>query len=199
MPDIFNRRPMVVGNSFAADSAVISFGGGGLAPGAGSGLLVQNMGFQYQQPVTRIYELGTQLTYYIAGRPEGNGSIGRILGPGPVVLSFYSAYGDVCKAKNNNISIWASALCSQGNVALGSEGSPGEAAKAVQVPGIRWCITGVVLNSVGMTIAAQDMIMNETLGYMFAALEVCAITQPVVAWPATSCCTPVAAAPKVEV
>jgi len=193
MADIFNRRSMQIGNSFAADSAVINFSGGGLAPGAGSGLLVQNMGFQYQQPVTRIYELGTQLTYYIAGRPQGNGNIGRILGPGPVVLSFYTAYGDVCKAARNNINIWASALCNPSlgqslgptaNALLGLVGLGG----ARIAPGIKWCLTGVVLNSVGMTIAAQDMIMNETLGFMFVALEVCQASQFALPWSAGACC-----------
>lgn len=183
MPDIFNRRPLTVGNSFAADSAVITFGGGGLGPGAGAGLLVQNLGFQYQQPVNRIYELGTQLTYYVAGRPQGNGNIGRILGPGPVVIAFYYAYGDVCRASQNNINIFASALCNP-NDGVEAPGVP----LARVVPGVKWCLTGVVLNSVGMTIGAQDMVMNEALGFMFTALEVCAANQATIPWATTNCC-----------
>lgn len=168
--DIFNRRPLTVGNGFAADSAAFTFTG--LA--ANAGMMINNMSFQYAQPINRIYELQSQKTYYVAGRPQGSGTFGRILGTDAVSTAFYKQYGDVCESTSNKLIVNCAAYC----------GDPGGSG----IPGIAYCLVGVLLNNVGMRVAAQDMLMAEDLGYMFVALEVCSATLPGTAWPSVGSC-----------
>lgn len=178
--DVFNRRPLTVGKAFAADSAAFKFVTkvGTADPGdLGAGMLIHQMGFQYQQPVNRIYELQSQDTYYVAGRPQGNGNFGRVLGPGLPTLTFYQTFGDVCKSHLNTLRIDCAAHCGP---------PPGDK----KVNGISYCLTGVTLNNVGMRVAAQDMLMNEDLGFMFVALEVCTGSLIVDAWPNSLSCEP---------
>jgi hypothetical protein len=168
--DIFGRRPLQFGGAFAADDSFVRFGsptfdnagnvvgvgaaGGQNGFGSGAGLVTQNIQFTYQQPITRIYEVGTQFTYYIAGRPQGSASAARILGPSRLVAAFYSAFGNVCNAQNNFLTFSFNQGC---NIA-----GPNT---------LVFLLTYVVLQSVGMSVSAQDMIINEQLSFFFTSLQ----------------------------
>jgi hypothetical protein len=172
MPEIFGRVPLTFGGGFAADAANIFFGfrvppiaplpvvGGAAAlPLAGIGLITQNISINYQQPITRIYEIGARFEYYIAGRPQGNASIGRIVGPRPVSTAFYSTFGNVCKGPLISL-IFAGAAGCEAVPALGGDN------------GFMFMLNGAILQGIGMSVAAQDMIINEQLSFMFIALMV---------------------------
>lgn len=153
MPDVFGRQPLQFGGAFSADDMVVTFGGVGLA--AGSGLLVQSVNFQYQQPINRVYDLGNaRLIFYIAGRPQGSASLSRIIGPRAVTLAFYDAYGNVCNAGTNTLDFSFATGC-------GGTVNSGTAA---------YSMTGVVLTAVAGSIQAEQMLFNEQLQLMFAAL-----------------------------
>lgn len=154
MADIFGRRPLQFGGAFAADDAAVRFGSnvGGFASGVG--LVTQQLQFSYQQPITRIYEVGTQLTYYIAGRPQGNASAARILGPGRAVAAFYESFGNVCNVSRNYL--WFEF----------NQGCQGEGEGT-----LKFMLQHVVLQSVGMAVGAQDMIINEQLAFFFTTME----------------------------
>lgn len=158
--DVFGRAPLVFGGAFAADSAQIDLNlsclSGSQEVGGGSGLLVQQLNIQYQQPITRLYEVGTQYTYYVAGRPQGSASIARVLGPGTVMTALYSCLGDVCKAAGNDLCFCLEANCL---------GNPQQDFQAISL-----CIKNVVLQSLGFSIQAQDMIINEQMSLFFTAL-----------------------------
>ena len=158
--DIFGRAKLQFGGAFAADSADISFGSNVGAFHSGVGLVTQQIGFQYQQPITRIYEVGTQLTYYIAGRPQGSANAARILGPARVLVAFYSQFGDVCKAGQNYLFFKFRAGCGT---------TPG--AGTVGGAALTFILDNVILQSIGMSVGAQDMIINEQLSFFFTALE----------------------------
>ncbi len=161
--DIFGRRALEFGGAFAADSANIELSLQCIDPEtnepiSSAGLLTQQLSVQYQQPITRLYEVGTQKTYYVAGRPQGSANIARILGPGNVMSAFYECLGDVCMADKNDL-----CFCVQ----------PG--CLSVQDPdfhAIRLGMKNVVLQSIGFSVAAQDMIINEQLSLFFTALIV---------------------------
>ncbi len=160
--DIFGRRPLEFGGAFAADSACINLGleceddeGN---PIAIEGLLTQQLSIQYQQPITRLYEVGTQKTFYVAGRPQGTASIARILGPGNVMAEFYECLGDVCNADKNDICFCVEANCL---------GNPDQ-----DFQGMSICLKNVVLQSIGISVQAQDMIINEQLSLFFTAMLV---------------------------
>lgn len=164
--DIFNRRALAFGGAFAADSARIELdltNCQGLVEDDDSdlgnarvGLLTQQFNVNYQQPITRLYEVGTQLTYYVAGRPQGTANIARVLGPGTVMSQLYACWGDVCQANANDLCFCIQANCI-GNTDQGFDA-------------MRIGLKNVVLQSLGFSIQAQDMVINEQLGLFFTAL-----------------------------
>lgn len=156
--DIFGRVPLQFAGAFVADGAVATFGG---LAGGGVGLLAQQLSFSYQQAVTRLYEIGSQLAYYVIGRTQGSAQVARVLGPRPVSLAFYTAYGNPCNA--NVITFRAGVGCGPGVVGVGP-GSNG-------FTQIVFTLTGVCLVSISISVAAQDMIVNEQLQLMFISLQ----------------------------
>jgi len=166
--DLFDRAGQAFGGSFASDAAKVIFSGAGeLLGGASSsgaggvGLLTQNLQVGYNQQVTRLYEIGTNLTFLVAGRTQGQLSMGRVLGPRPVSTAFYQKYGNVCYAATNNLLVYAQTGCPQGP-ASGNDGGLAE---------INFGVKNVVLTSISLTVAAMDMIINEQLSAMFVSLE----------------------------
>lgn len=156
MPDIFDRPGQQFGGSFASDAAKIVFAGAGeILGGGGVGLLTQNLQVGYTQQVTQLYEIGTNYVFLVCGRARGQVSIGRVLGPRPVQTAFYRKYGNVCNAATNNIAIQAEMGC-QG------QGGSGQ---------VSFHIKNLVLTSVAITVAAENMILNEQLGAQFVSLE----------------------------
>jgi hypothetical protein len=55
MPDIFGRVDQIYGGGLTADSLFMTFP---QLPGAGVGLIVQQVGLQYRQAVRRVFEIG---------------------------------------------------------------------------------------------------------------------------------------------
>jgi len=158
--DIFGRRPLEFGGAFAADAAAVGFTSTVPDFGSGVGMVTQNMQVSYQQPINRLYEVGTQKTYYVAGRPQGQINLARILGPGRVAKAFYSALGNVCNANGNHMSFSVAVGCLvdvNGNV-------------QDQGPALIMYALNVLLQSIGMSVAAQDMVINEQLSLFFTAL-----------------------------
>jgi hypothetical protein len=162
--EVFGRTPLQFGGAFSADAATVTFGAigdsGDTTLDAGIGLLTQQLGINYQQPVTRIYELGTRFVYYIAGRCQGNANIARILGPRPIMGAFYAQYGNVCNAAENSIIFYAETGC----VTQGDLGDFGVG------PSMLLQMTGVVLTTIAETVRAEDMVLNEQLQLMFISL-----------------------------
>lgn len=162
MADVFSRENDAYGGSFSSDGAAITFPQFGGLGGGGAGLLVQNLSVNYVQQITKIYELGTRNCYYIGGRSQGNLSMARIVGPRPIQLAFYQKFGDVCNAATNNIDISFRAGCpTAAGAAAVLSGNPG-----VSVYSAKFC----VVMSLGMTVAAQDMVINEQIQMMFGSL-----------------------------
>ena len=92
--DIFGRRIDIGENIITSDvvKGVLSAGGT-----AWVGLLIQTFQATYQQQNSPIYELGSNKTYRLLGRPEGVMTIGRILGVNSA-LPIDEALFDVCQA-----------------------------------------------------------------------------------------------------
>ena len=146
--DVFSRQ-VNFGGSFSADGARVTFGN------FNAGLLVQQIQWQYQQNITRIYEVGSDDIYLVAGRTQGQTTVQRILGPRALALEFYTQFGDVCNAQQNHIQFSLQAGCAGGDGAR-------------QRISMRHC----VIQQMGGAVAAQDMIINETINLMFLWLTV---------------------------
>jgi hypothetical protein len=154
MPDIFNRNTDTFGGSFAADQAKVTFPALINGAGADAGLLVQNMTASYTQQITRLFEVGSSAIYYVGGRTAGQASIARIVGPKVIAKEFYSTYGDVCRARTNTLHF---------SVATGCDGTNTGFARAAYTAHF------VVITTVGISIGAADMLINEQLQMMFSS------------------------------
>lgn len=144
--DIYNRV-VDLGTPYAADATRLL-----LEDLGGDDLLVQNFSAQYQQNITRLWEVGSSKTYFIAGRTEGQIQIKRVLGGKGVSQNFIKKFGDVCEIESHHISIKMGMECraAQNDTKLTFE--------------------GVVITSVAYSVAAADMIINEDISMLFAKL-----------------------------
>jgi hypothetical protein len=154
MPDIYNRNTDQYGGSFAADQGKLVFPALAGGQGADAGLLVQNMGVNYTQQVTRLFEIGSPNIYYVGGRTSGQANIARVVGPRKIAGEFYKTYGDVCKARTNTLHF---------SLTTGCDGD--------QVGTSRASYTAhfVVITTIGLTVTAADMLINEQLQMMFSS------------------------------
>lgn len=118
-------------------------------------MLTQQVNFSYQQQINRIYEIGSNTSFYVAGRTQGNMNVSRILGPRKIATQFYTKYGDVCQAATNNLDIQMATGCSK----------VGEFAQNYAF-GMKYS----VMTSIGVSMQAQDMMINEQLQLMFSSL-----------------------------
>ena len=158
MANIFGRTSQALGGVFLADYGKISFGA------AVSAALVQNVNFTFRQTVNRLYELGNTNVgdrtnvYYVGGRMEGNLTIGRVIGPAHDVADFYCLFGCVCEADENNLTL----DLGQGDCLGGPCGAPPVAGDLLS-----YTLEQCVITQVGVTVAAQDMLINENVQLMF--------------------------------
>lgn len=159
MADVFQGTPMSYGGGFKSDVGMLE-----TADGI-SGILMQNIQVTYQRPITKIYELGnaggprppllaaaTKGTnvYYVEGRPQGSLTLARILGFAASINAFYVKYGSACNAGKNTMTL-----------ALNSSQCTG----GVQ---IKLAMSYCVLTSVGVSVNAQQLVINENCGMEFA-------------------------------
>lgn len=162
MADIFGKMEQQYGGGFTSDLGIIQDGT------TLSGLMMQSLQITYQRPITKIYDLGVQgeaaRVYYVEGRPNGSMQIARIVGFGFSMSAFYGKYGSACDAKKNTLSIaLGSSICS-------ISGSP---AAAGAIAGNRTVtMSACVLTSVGMSVQAQQLIVNENSAMEFANMTI---------------------------
>ncbi len=147
--DIFGRRMDSFGGAFTSDHATITFPGvTGLANAVG--LLIQQVQVGYNRQLSRLYELNSRAFYYVAGRPMGQGTIGRIVGPTPLQAAFYEKYGDVCQAGTNSMQLNIFAGCDEAILSK------------------RASMHFTVINAFAMTISAEQAMINETATLTFS-------------------------------
>lgn len=155
MADIFKNTELGFGGAFTADKGLIS--GGKL-----TGVMMQQLSLQYQQQVTRIYEIGEQgasMTniYYIGGRSSGTMQVAHVVGPKLAMKAYYDEYSDVCAAAKNDISLKLTKVdCN----------TKGGGTKTITYIA-KYC----VLVQIGMSVSAQDMVINENSQIMFSNLD----------------------------
>lgn len=146
-------RVVDIGSPMSADGIRM------VLPDLGSGdLMVQQIAIQYQQNVNRLWEVGSAKTYFVAGRTQGQLQVRRILGPSNGSSgAFITKYGNVCNIASNNFTLTNAVSC-VGNC---SQPTPKQFLKC----------SGCVITSLGYSISAQDMLINEDLTLLIARLE----------------------------
>jgi hypothetical protein len=141
-PDIYGRD-VTVGEPFSADDSELLFNGAGTQT-----LVIQSMDIQYQQTITRLWEIGSDKQYFVAGHTQGTLNIQRVVGPKPLADQFFDQFGDVCNIQENHVTFRVIGDCSTNGGALSA--------------------TGCVITNVSYRINAQDMVVNETVSMMIA-------------------------------
>lgn len=154
MPELFKRTDVDFGGAMTSEKGM-------LVPNKGlTGVLMQNVGLQYSQNVTRLYEIGKagekSKVYYISGRSSGQFSAGHIVGPGVAMKEFYDNFSDVCEAGTNDIEL-----------KLGPNICGANAAGRQIAYNAKFC----VLVSIGVSTSAQEFIINQQAQLMFSGME----------------------------
>lgn len=137
---------------FRADQLKLSIGGQSVA-----GFLIQQVQFQYAQQVNLLYEIGSEFVYYVGGRAQGSASIGHIVGPANFAGTLIDKYKDICDPQD--ITFDASAGC------------PSNGASASSGRGILYTLEDAVLTTISVSVAAQDVVINQQLQFMFIDLD----------------------------
>ena len=145
--DIFQARG-ALGGVFKGTQVELTLGGGGALKGA----LVQNIAINYSRNVSRIWELGSDDTYYIVGHTEGQAQLSRIVAKADADI--LDALADACTASTNVLNIATSAdVCDDTGERFGVSAK------------------GPVLVSRGFAIDAQQFMLTSQAGIMFSGLD----------------------------
>lgn len=155
MADLFTRTEVDWGGAMHAQKGII-------VPNRGlTGVLMQNFSLQYQQQVTRLYELGRSKektkVYYVGGRANGSLSAAHVIGPGVSMKTFYDNFGDVCKAQKNDCTIELTPSVCEENPTPTSN--------------LKYNAKYCVLVGIGLSVSASDFVINENSQLMFSGLD----------------------------
>ena len=143
--------------SFLADNVKLTWngpGGGGNGAAKG-GALVQQVQFQIQRNVNMLYEIGSPNVYYVGGRRQGNATFTRVVSGSNDFKGMAKTFGDICKPEDLTLN-GSQAACGATNGASGG--------------GVTYVLMKATLNQVGASVSANDIVINETLGFMFTDL-----------------------------
>jgi hypothetical protein len=168
--DIFGyRRSAKPQGAFSTEDSVLTFGavdGQGIDNPAG--FLVQQWNLQYQQQVQEIFELGSNKLYWSKGRPQGSGSLNRVIGFQPPSVGngtglFPQAAYDICLGGAAFKLSVKSGNCDE-VAGVNNEFSKTE--------GVAILMDGCVITSIGYSANVSDTRVMEDVSWRFAFLNV---------------------------
>lgn len=131
--------------SFRADDLTLTLGGQG-----GDGALVQSANFTMTRQVNMLYEIGSTNVYYVGNRRNGTVQMSRIVGGSANFKTLVTEYGDMCKPKA--LTLEAKGGCGGGQ-------------------GVKYDMKSATLTQLGMSVTAQEIVITENLGFIFADLD----------------------------
>lgn len=165
--DIFgykrNAKPSGVFSSEDSSLFVSGGNGSGGSDVASKGYLIQNWNISYSQNVEELFEVGSNRLYWMKGRPQGQGGIGRVLGAqkdGKTAGLFSNDAFDLCTGGATMVIN-----------ATGGHCTTTGAGASVLNKGVDITMSGVVVVSLGFSMAVPDVRIVENFGWRFAKLE----------------------------
>jgi hypothetical protein len=148
--DVFGRETAGYKGAFSSSKASLKF-----SKSKANALLVTQAQLQYGQQLSRIFELQSDAAYFVVGRVQGKGSLGSVIGPKKVGADFYASIGDPCNPET--------LIFDFGGGACNREGSVDNAASRTA--------HDVIADSLGFSVSAQDMLINEQISFQFSMLS----------------------------
>jgi len=148
--------------AFRADDVKLTWTGGG----AGEGALVQSAQWTCQRTVNMLYEIGSTAVYYVGNRRQGTAQFTRVVGGKATFKNMVTAFGDLCKPKDLIINAKQAACGGGGGGIAGFIGGLFGGGGG----GVLYTLKSATLNSVGASVTAQEIVINEQLGFMFVDL-----------------------------
>lgn len=161
MASIFGKNSQGVykGAFSTALGSALTFGGA-----ANKLMLIQNIQVSHQQPVQPLFEVGSNNRYYVVGKASGTFSATQILGFGSTALEQVTSLANPCDGNRTLTLLIKSPFCE-----IDTNGAGPEAAG--EGPSLTLNLSGVLLSSVGFSIAAQDNLINSQLQGIMTDLE----------------------------
>lgn len=155
--DVLGRRLAQYGGSFSVDDALLTFPN---LPGAAAFVpyIVTQLGIQYQQAISRFYGLNRNAVFLVAGRSQGQSSLQQILAPKGSISSFFSTYGNVCRASENLM---------QFSLSTGCSGGPTGQTSSKTILKASTC----VVNQLAFSSDAESATINNNFAMSFESLE----------------------------
>jgi len=150
--DIFSRTTQY-GGSISGESTTMTFANEKNKNQLPTGLLLQRVDIRYSQTISRLFALESGKAYFVAGPTSGSLTIAHVVGPAGLMDALWLQYGNVC-----NIS---------GAFQIGVEGGCGEKQKRGTIK-----VNQPVINSINLSVAAQDIAINSGFSAQFVSLEV---------------------------
>ena len=151
MPSVYQGTTQGLNGVIRAEDVKLTFPGNS---GGAEGALVQQAQITCERTVNMIYEIGSSKVYYVGDRRRGTAQFSRVVGGSASFKAMISQFGDICKATNNHI-----------NMEVGSSSCGGTKGT------VNYRLLSATLNSLGASVTAQDIVVTESMGFMFVDLE----------------------------
>jgi hypothetical protein len=171
MSAVYERQKTGFAGSFASDISAMTLAGTTQPLG-----IVQNVQLQFAQQIARIYDVGNQggggnvPVFYVGGRTQGQATIARVLGPQSGALcDFYAVIGNVCTPQDLQFTFAGGCIGEAGGTT--SFTAIASATGSSTFNRVTYSAIACVMTNLGVTVASQDMIVNENVSLMFANLE----------------------------
>lgn len=145
-----NGKDQFFNGAFRADDVHMRFGAGSTATGA----LVQSAQWSCSRTVNFMYEIGSTAVYYVGNRRQGTATFARVVARSSSFKTMVQTFGDLCRPSNLVLDATQSGCGSFGPDEVGAGG-------------VKYTLVQATLNQIGGNITANDIILNEQLGFMF--------------------------------
>lgn len=147
MASVFGSKTQAHKGTFRAEDLTMTFAGS-----TGDGMLVQSANFTVNRTVNMMYEIGSNNVYYVGDRKNGQAQLNRVVGGSANFRQLVTDYANLCNPKD---------------LVLEAKGGCG----GVNVDGTRYNLKFATLTSIGSTVQAEQIIVNENLGFLCSDIE----------------------------
>lgn len=147
-------RDQVVNGVFRAEDLILEIGGK-----PAEGMIVQSVQFTCNRTVNFLYEIGSAYVYYVGNRRQGQAQMSRVLGGAGEFKQLVCDYGNLCAPKNLTLRV--------------APATAGPAARddRCKAANQQYDLIDATLTSLGASVTANEIVINEQLGFMFADID----------------------------